>query len=269
MDLLDLARAAVLGILQGLTEFLPVSSTGHLLIVGRAIGYDDPGGVFTVMIQLGSILAVMWLYRQRIIDVTLGLWTKPDARRFALMLFFSFLPAAFVGLVANNYVRNELYLRLDIIAFALILGGFAMLAVEKWPPKVEVKDAANTPIWRAIGVGVFQTLALIPGVSRSGATIFGGLVLGLDRRAAAEFSFFLAMPTMMAAFVLDFWTVKDHITTDRIAEIAVGFVFAFISAALVVKPFLDFVTRVGFGPFAWYRIVFGAALLGVLAMGWL
>jgi undecaprenyl-diphosphatase len=269
LDLLDLARAAVLGILQGLTEFLPVSSTGHLLIVGRAIGYDDPGGVFTVMIQLGSILAVMWLYRQRIIDVTLGLWTKPDARRFALMLFFSFLPAAFVGLVANNYVRNELYLRLDIIAFALILGGFAMLAVEKWPPKVEVKDAANTPIWRAIGVGVFQTLALIPGVSRSGATIFGGLVLGLDRRAAAEFSFFLAMPTMMAAFVLDFWTVKDHITTDRIAEIAVGFVFAFISAALVVKPFLDFVTRVGFGPFAWYRIVFGAALLGVLAMGWL
>lgn len=269
LDWLDLARAAVLGILQGLTEFLPVSSTGHLLIFGRAIGYDDPGGVFTVMIQLGSILAVMWLYRQRIVDVTLGLWTKPDARRFALMLFFSFLPAAFVGLIANNFVRTELYLRLDIIAYALILGGFAMLAVEKWPPKTEVNDAADTPIWRAIGVGVFQTLALIPGVSRSGATIFGGLVLGLDRRAAAEFSFFLAMPTMVAAFVLDFWTVKDHITGDRIAEIAVGFVFAFLSAAAVVKPFLDFVTRVGFGPFAWYRIVFGAALLGVLALGWL
>ena len=267
MDLLDLARAAVLGILQGLTEFLPVSSTGHLLIAGRAIGYDDPGGVFTVMIQLGSILAVMWLYRQRIIDVTLGLWTKPDARRFAMMLFFSFLPAAFVGLIANRFVRDELYIRLDIIAIALILGGFAMLAVEKWPPKIEVKEAANTPIWRAIGVGVFQTLALIPGVSRSGATIFGGLVLGLDRRAAAEFSFFLAMPTMVAAFALDFWTVKDHITSDRIAEIAVGFVFAFISAAVVVKPFLDFVTRVGFAPFAWYRIVFGIVMLGVLAMG--
>jgi undecaprenyl-diphosphatase len=144
-----------------------------------------------------------------------------------------------------------------------------MLALEKWPPKVEVTDAAQTPIWRAIGVGVFQTLALIPGVSRSGATIFGGLALGLDRRAAAEFSFFLAMPTMVAAFVLDFLTVKDHITPDRIAEIAVGFVFAFISAWLVVKPFLNFVTRVGFGPFAWYRIVFGAVILGVLAMGWL
>jgi undecaprenyl-diphosphatase len=144
-----------------------------------------------------------------------------------------------------------------------------MLAIEKWRPPVEVTDAATTPIGRAIGVGVFQTLALIPGVSRSGATIFGGLVLGLDRRAAAEFSFFLAMPTMMAAFVLDFWTVKDHISGDRIAEIAVGFVFAFISAAMVVKPFLDFVTKVGFAPFGWYRIVAGAVLLGVLAMGWL
>lgn len=269
MDFLDLIRAAVLGVLQGLTEFLPVSSTGHLLIFGRMIGYDDPGGVFTVMIQLGSILAVMWLYRQRIIDAVVGLPTKPEARRFALMLFLAFLPAAFIGLLANSYVRNELYLRLDIIAWALILGGFAMLAIEKWRPPIEVKDAAETPIGRAIGVGVFQTLALIPGVSRSGATIFGGLVLGLDRRAAAEFSFFLAMPTMVAAFILDFWTVKDSITPDRITEIAVGFVFAFISAALVVKPFLNFVTRIGFAPFGWYRIVFGAFILGLLALGWL
>lgn len=269
MDLLDLFRAAILGVLQGLTEFLPVSSTGHLLIFGRAIGYDDPGGVFTVMIQLGSILAIMWLYRQRIWDVVTGLPTKPEARRFALMLFFAFLPAACVGLVANTYIRTELYVRLDIIAIALILGGFAMLAIEKWPPKVEVRDAGETPIWRAVGVGAFQTLALIPGVSRSGATIFGGLSLGLDRRAAAEFSFFLAMPTMVAAFALDFWTVKDHITQDRIAEIAVGFVFAFLSAWLVVKPFLNFVTRVGFAPFGWYRIIFGAVILGVLAMNWL
>jgi undecaprenyl pyrophosphate phosphatase UppP len=186
LDFADLIRAALLGILQGLTEFLPVSSTGHLLIAGRAIGYEDPGGVFTVMIQLGSILAIMWLYRQRIWDVTTGLFTKPDARRFALMLFFAFLPAAFVGLLANSYVRNELYLRLDIIAWALILGGVAMLALEKWPPKVEVKDAADTPIWRAIGVGVFQTLALIPGVSRSGATIFGWT--GARRRSSRSSS---------------------------------------------------------------------------------
>ncbi|MFN3464886.1 MAG: undecaprenyl-diphosphate phosphatase, partial [Terricaulis sp.] len=264
-----LLRAAVLGVLQGLTEFLPVSSTGHLLAAQRMIGYDDPGGVFTVMIQLGSILAVMWLYRRRIIDVILGLRTEPAARRFAFMLVLAFLPAAAVGFGASAYIRDELYRRLDLIAWALILGGIAMLAIERWRPQVKVLDAAKTPIWRAFGIGVFQTLALFPGVSRAGATIFGGLILGLDRRAAAEFSFFLAMPTMIAAFAYDFIQVKDHIEPERIAEIGVGFVFAFISAALVVKPFLDFVGRVGFGPFAWYRIAAGAALLGALMLGML
>ncbi len=269
LDLLDLARAALLGILQGLTEFLPVSSTAHLLIGSDLIGYDDPGGVFAVMIQLGSILAVMWLYRQRIIDVTLGLRSKPDARRFALMLFLAFLPALIMGVLFVRFVKDEVYERLDIIAWALILGGLAMMLIERYRPPVEITDADKTPIGRAIGVGVFQTLALIPGVSRSGATIYGGLLLGLDRRAAAEFSFFLAMPTMIAAFVHDFLEVKDHITPDRAAEIATGFVFAFISAALVVRPFLDFVTRVGFGPFAWYRIAAGAMLLGAFALGWI
>ena len=269
MDFADLARAALLGILQGLTEFLPVSSTGHLIIAGHAIGFDDPGGVFTVMIQLGSILAVMWLYRQRIWDVITGLPTKPEARRFAIMLFLAFLPAVVIGLFAADYVKTVLYESLNVIAWALIIGGIVMLAIERWRPTPTVEDAAQTPIWRAVAVGVFQTLALIPGVSRSGATIFGGLLLGLDRRAAAEFSFFLAMPTMAAAFLHDFLEVKDHISSERIAEIAVGFIFAFISALIVVKPFLNFVTRVGFAPFAWYRIVAGAALLGVLAMGWL
>ncbi|MBL8543211.1 MAG: undecaprenyl-diphosphate phosphatase [Hyphomonadaceae bacterium] len=269
MDLIDLARAALLGIIQGLTEFLPVSSTAHLLISERLLGYDDPGGAFTVMIQLGSILAVMWLYRQRIFDVVTGLPTKPEARRFALMLFLAFLPAVAIGLLAADYVKTVLYESLDVIAWALLLGGFAMMAIERFRPAPEVEDAANTPIIRAIGVGFFQTLALIPGVSRSGATIFGGLLLGLDRRAAAEFSFFLAMPTMAAAFLHDFLEVKDHISSDRIVEIAVGFVFAFLSAALVVKPFLGFVTRVGFGPFAWYRVALGGALLGALALGWL
>lgn len=267
--MLDLLRAAFLGVLQGLTEFLPVSSTGHLLVAAEAIGYDDPGGVFTVMIQLGSILAVMWLYRQRIIDVIVGLPTKPEARRFALMLFLSFLPAVLIGFLAADYVKYVLYESLSVIAWALILGGFAMLAIERFRPAPQITDAADTPIWRAVGVGIFQTLALIPGVSRSGATIYGGLLLGLDRRAAAEFSFFLAMPTMTAAFVYDFFEVKDLITPDRVAEIAVGFMFAFISALVVVRPFLDFVTRIGFGPFAIYRIVAGAAVLGALALGWL
>ncbi|MGE0597573.1 MAG: undecaprenyl-diphosphate phosphatase [Hyphomonadaceae bacterium] len=269
MDWLDLVRAAFLGVLQGLTEFLPVSSTGHLLIAGDLIGYDDPGGAFTVMIQLGSILAVMWLYRQRIIDVVLGLPTKPEARRFALMLFLAFLPAVAIGFFAADYVKTVLYESLSVIAWALLIGGLAMLLLERFRPTPVVTDAAETPIWRAVAVGFMQCIAMIPGVSRSGATIYGGLLLGLDRRAAAEFSFFLAMPTMIAAFIYDFLQVKDHIGGDRIAEIAVGFVFAFLAAAAVVKPFLDYVTRVGFAPFAWYRIALGGVLLAALAMGWL
>jgi undecaprenyl-diphosphatase len=269
LDWLDIARAALLGILQGLTEFLPVSSTGHLLIGARLIGYEDPDSAFTVMIQLGSILAVMWLYRQRIVDVVVGLPTKPEARRFALMLFLAFLPAVAAGVFFAEFVTQVLHESLSVIAWALLIGGVAMLAIERFRPTPQVSDAAETPIWRAVGVGLAQCVALIPGVSRSGATIYGGLLLGLDRRAAAEFSFFLAMPTMTAAFVYDFIRIKDTISGDRIAEIAVGFVFAFISAALVVKPFLDYVTRVGFGPFAWYRILMGAALLGALALGWL
>jgi undecaprenyl-diphosphatase len=269
LDIINLVKAALLGVLQGLTEFLPVSSTAHLLIAERLIGFDDPGGAFTVMIQLGSVLAVMWLYRQRIVDVVTGLPTKPEARRFALMLFLAFLPAVAIGLFAADFVKTVLYESFNIIAWALILGGVAMLLIERFMPTPTVTDTDKTPIGRAIGVGFFQTLALIPGVSRSGATIFGGLLLGLDRRTAAEFSFFLAMPTMSAAFLHDFLDIKDHITSDRIIVIAVGFVFAFLSAWVVVKPFLNFVTRIGFAPFAWYRIAIGVVLLGLLSQNML
>jgi undecaprenyl-diphosphatase len=268
LDFLDLLRAALLGILQGLTEFLPISSTGHLLLGAEIIGYDDPGGVFTVMIQLGSILAVMWLYRQRIFDVVTGLPTKPEARRFALMLFLAFLPAVLIGFFAADYVKLVLYESFLVIGWALLAGGVLMLALERFRPTPVVTDAAQTPISRAVAVGFMQCIAMIPGVSRSGATIYGGLLLGLDRRAAAEFSFFLALPTMLAAFVYDFVPIKDQIGADRIAEIAVGFFFAFISAAAVVKPFLNYVTRVGFAPFAWYRIGLGAMLLLAVYAGW-
>jgi len=154
-----------------------------------------------------------------------------------------------------------------VIAWALLIGGVLMLALERFAPTPVVTDAAQTPIWRAVAVGCMQCIAMIPGVSRSGATIYGGLLLGLDRRAAAEFSFFLAMPTMVAAFIYDFIKIKDQIGADRVAEIAVGFVFAFISAVIVVKPFLEYVTRVGFAPFAWYRIGLGALLLAGLYSG--
>ncbi len=282
MDWLNLLRAAVLGIVQGLTEFLPVSSTAHLLIGRDLLGYQDQGSLFVVMIQLGSILAVMWLYRARILEVIVGLPTKPEARRFALMLLLAFLPAIPIALLGEPFITGVLHESFQVIAWALILGGIAMMLIERFAPAHSIEDAAHTPIWRAIGVGFFQTLALIPGVSRSGATIFGGLILGLNRRAAAEFSFFLAMPTMIAAFVYDCMKVVRGFSGDVEAggqavtitpafatEIAVGFVFAFISAVLVVKPFLEFVTRVGFAPFAWYRIAAGAALLAAVWQGWL
>lgn len=268
MDPILLLKALVLGIVQGMTEFLPISSTAHLLLGERLLGFEDEGGLFTVMIQFGSILAVMWLYRERIWETVTGLATKPEARRFALMLIAAFIPALIAGIFLADFVKAVLYESLMVIAIAFIVGGVVMLIIERYRPAPTVQLAENTPLVRAIGIGVFQTFALIPGVSRSGATIIGGLALGLDRRAAAEFSFFLAMPTMAAAFVHDLMQLESHaVTTDRLILIAVGFVAAFIAALLVVKPFLDFVSRAGFWPFAWYRIGMGAFLLVLLGLG--
>jgi undecaprenyl-diphosphatase len=261
--------AAILGVVQGLTEFLPISSTAHLLIGGQLLGHDDPGGVFTVMIQLGAILAVMWLYRQRILAVASGLFSRPEARRFAAMVLVAFLPAAIAGLLLGDVVASVLYESPIVFGWAFILGGLVMLAVERVVRTPDVHDADRTPMARAFGIGVFQALALIPGVSRSGATIVGGLLMRLDRGAAAEFSFFLAMPTMMAAFVYKLWEVRDHLAPERAGEIAVGFVMAFVAALVVVGPFLRFVSRSGFAPFAWYRIVTGVLVLAAAGSGWL
>ena len=257
--------AAILGVIQGLTEFLPVSSTAHLLIAQKLWGYEDPA--FTTMIQLGSVLAVMWLYRAKITSVIAGLPSDPDARRFTLMLIVAFIPAVIGGLLFGDYVQEQLY-ELLVIAYAFVIGGVVMLVVEKYRPEPSVVDAERTPVRRALGIGVCQLLALVPGVSRSGATIVGGMVLGLDRAAAAEFSFFLAMPTMTAAFVYSLLDEELAFPAERAIEIAIGFVMAFISARLVVKPFLQFVRRAGFVPFAWYRIVFGAVLLVAVLSGW-
>lgn len=262
-----LVAAAVLGVLQGLTEFLPISSTAHLLIAGDLLGYEDPGGVFTVMIQLGSIFAVMWLYRSKIISVAAGLGTDPAARRFAAALLLAFLPSLVAGALLAGYVKTVLYNSPLVFAVAFIAGGIVMLVVERYRPGPVVNQADATPPARALGVGAFQTLALVPGVSRSGATIVGGMLMRLDRAAAAEFSFFLAMPTMVAAFVHDLVEVRGHLSPDRAIEIAVGFVAAFLAAAVVVKPFLRFVTRAGFAPFAWYRIGIGILLLVAIGTG--
>ena len=261
-------QAALLGIVQGVTEFLPVSSTAHLLIASRLIGFKDPGGVFTVMIQLGSIVAVVWLYRDRILDVVSGLSTRPDARRFALMLFVALLPALAAGAALSGFVTRVLYNALAVSGATFVLGGIVILIVERFQPPVTVRDVDGTPVSKAFGIGVCQAVAIVPGVSRSGATIMGGLALGLDRAVATEFSFFLAMPTLTAAFANSLWKVRHDITAAQTTNIAIGFVMAFISSALVVKPFLSFVRRSGFQAFAWYRIVAGTALLAAVYAGW-
>jgi undecaprenyl-diphosphatase len=261
--------AALLGVVQGLTEFLPISSTAHLLLGGRLLGYEDPGGTFTVMIQLGSILAVMWLYRDTIARVVTGLLSNAEARRFTLMLIVAFAPAVFAGLFLADFVQGVLYESPRVIAVAFIVGGLVILAVERLAPVPSVAEAERTPIVRALGVGACQVLALIPGVSRSGATIVGGRLLGLDRGAAAEFSFFLAMPTMGAAFAYELLKLRGHFAPGQGTEIVIGFVMAFLSALVVVRPFLRFVARTGFAPFAYYRIAAGVLILAASAAGWL
>ncbi len=266
---MTLFLAALLGVVQGLTEFLPVSSTAHLLIGARLLHFSDPGGVFTVMIQLGSIVAIMWLYRVKIGHVLRGLPSDRDARHFVLMIGVAFLPAAVAGALLSGFVKRVLYTTPTVIAVSFIVGGIVMLIVERYRPEPLVLNADHTSLARALGIGACQVLALVPGVSRSGATIVGAMLLGLDRPAAAEFSFFLAMPTLTAAFAHDLLEARHSLGSQLGLEIAVGFVFAFIASALVVKPFLALVRRAGFVPFAWYRIAAGVVLLAALAAGWL
>ena len=266
---MEFFNAALLGVVQGLTEFLPISSTAHLILGARMLGFQDPGGVFTVMIQLGAILAVIWLYRAKVISVVLGLPTQPEARRFAALVLLGFLPALVAGALFSDYVKQVLYYSPGVIAAAFIAGGIVMLLVERLRPLPTVTSLDAMPFSKALAVGVGQVLALIPGVSRSGATIVGGLLSGLDRTTAAEFSFFLSMPTMVAAFVHDLIEVRHDLSTARAGEIGIGFVMAFIAALLVVRPFLRFVGRAGFAPFAWYRISAGAAIVLAMAAGWL
>ena len=261
-------QAALLGVVQGVTEFLPVSSTAHLLIASRLLGFQDPGGVFTVMIQLGSIFAVVWLYRAKILDVVTGLADRPEARRFAAMLLVALMPALVAGALLSRYVTRVLYDTLWVSGVTFVLGGIAILLIERFRPPPVVRDVDATPIGKAFGIGVCQALAIVPGVSRSGATIMGGLTLGLDRPVATEFSFFLAIPTLTAAFANSLWKVRHELTSAQVSHIAIGFVMAFISSALVVRPFLNYVRRSGFQSFAWYRIVAGLALLAALSAGW-
>lgn len=263
----DWLIATLLGLIEGLTEFIPVSSTGHLLLAKTALGLaDKPWNTFVVLIQLGAILAVVALYFQRLWTVVVRLPTDPAARRFALSIIVAFLPAVFAGLTLYSWIKTVLFESPAVICWSLLLGGVALLGLERLARNARFHDAMTVGLAPAFGVGLFQCLSLIPGVSRSGATIVGGLVLGLDRRAAAEFSFFLAIPTMAAAFAKDAWENRHLIHGHDAGLIALGFVVSFLSGAFVIRTMLGFVERFGFAPFAWWRIIVGGAGLLALAL---
>ncbi len=259
-------QAAILGVVQGITEFLPVSSTAHLLIAGRLLGFDDP--IFTITIQLGSIFAVVWLYREKLFHVLRGLSTQPSARRFVIIILVALIPALVAGAALSGFITRVLYRTLLVNAVTFVVGGIIILIVERMQSRPTVHHVDNTPVSKAFGIGVCQAVAIIPGVSRSGATIIGGLALGLDRAVATEFSFFLAIPTLAAAFANSLWKARHDFTTVQSTNIAIGFVMAFISSALVIKPFLNYVRRSGFQAFAWYRIIAGLVLAAAIAAGW-
>lgn len=281
MDFLYLLKAAILGIVEGLTEFLPISSTAHLIIWGDWLNFDSGDvKVFEIVIQFGSIMAVVWIYRYYIVDVIKGLlrWEMKQVL-FVRNLLLAFLPAAIIGLLIIDQVAKLLDGKFMIYVFTLILGGFIMLWVESRPQMKKANQMVdeNAPpgegldsiTWKqALVVGFAQCLAMVPGTSRSGATIISGMIAGIPRRAATEFSFFLAMPTMLAATVLSLYKYGDQLSSDNFLAIVVGFIFAFISALFLVKAILRFVSKHSYKPFAYYRIVFGA-VVGLWAMGYL
>jgi undecaprenyl-diphosphatase len=263
MDLSSILKALVLGIVEGLTEFLPVSSTAHLLLGGALLGFDSPNRTFEVMIQLGAILALLVVYTGRLWKIAAGLGSDPDARRFVIGILLAFLPAVLIGLVIGKYVEQLLY-HLWIPCVTLIVGGIILLIVDRIPFKPRHLDAQKFPILTSIAIGVCQCLAMVPGVSRSGATIVGALFLGASKRAAAEFSFFLAMPTMVGAFAYKLYKDYSTLTFDRAGLIAIGFVASFVVAVIVVRTLLDFVARNGFALFAYWRIAVGT--IGLIAI---
>ena len=263
---MDIVTAILLGIVEGITEFLPVSSTGHLILATELMGYDAKRwALFNIAIQPGAILAIVVLYWRTFRDVLVGLFAAaPDAIAFVRNLLIAFAPAVVLGLALGDWI-DVLLENAVVVAWALIIGGVAILIIERFAKTVEVGGVANVTTRQAITIGLVQCIAMIPGVSRSGATILGAMSLGIDRKTAAEFSFFLALPTLSGATALQMYKARDAVTADELGLIAVGFVVSFVVAVIAVKSFLAVVTRYGFAPFAWYRIVVGAAALIWLA----
>lgn len=257
----DMIEAAILGVVEALTEFLPVSSTGHLILGTALLHFDGPPGkVFEVVIQMGAILAVVVIYWRRFFDVLLRLGRDPGAMRFVVAILLAFLPAAVVGVAVHGIIKTYLFTPF-VVALSMILGGVAILVIERLRPVPTVNQIERFSPKLALGIGIIQCLAMIPGVSRSGATILGALMMGVTRKTAAEFSFFLAIPTLTGAAVYDLYKNRATLSLDGMELIAIGFIAAFIVSLWVIRWFVNFVGRHGFGPFAWYRIIVGGVLL--------
>ena len=264
----SIISALLLGIIEGLTEFIPVSSTAHVLLAGHFLGFKSPGNTFAVLIQLGAILAILLVYFQKLLSIAKDLPTSPKARGFVLAVLVAFLPAAIIGAIAHDFIKEVLFETPMLICIVLIIGGIILLAVDKMKLTPKYTDVMDYPPSLAFKIGLFQCLAMIPGMSRSGSTIVGALLMGTDKRSAAEFSFFLAMPTMLGAFTLDLYKNRSALSMDDSAMIAIGFIAAFVSGIFVVRSLLDFVSRRGFALFAWWRISVGAAgLIGLMLVG--
>ena len=264
----SIVSALILGIIEGLTEFIPVSSTAHVLLAGHFLGFKSPGNTFAVLIQLGAILAILAVYTTKLISIALALPTSAGARRFVLSVLLAFLPAAVIGALAHDFIKTVLFETPMLICIVLIIGGVILYIIDRLPLTPRYTDVMDYPPSLALKIGFCQCLAMIPGTSRSGATIAGALLMGTDKRSAAEFSFFLAMPTMLGAFTLDLYKNRDALNVDDVTVIAIGFLAAFVSALLVVRSLLDFVSRRGFAPFAIWRIVVGTAgLIGLWLVG--
>jgi undecaprenyl-diphosphatase len=248
---IDLIKAAVLGLVEGLTEFLPVSSTGHLLLMERLLGWSDDafGKSFTVLIQLGAILALLTIYFTRLWNLALNMFTSWPAARFVIGVLLAFLPAAVIGALAYGFIKSVLF-DVRIVCITLVLGGFVLLWVDRMNLQARRHDATEFPLWMYFAIGLFQCVSMIPGVSRAGATIVGAMLFGGDRRAAAEFSFWLAMPTMVGAFAFEAYKSRSELAHGPILPIAVGFVASFIFGWIVVKTFLRYVQRHSFAVFA-------------------
>ncbi|MDQ6436214.1 undecaprenyl-diphosphate phosphatase [Mesorhizobium sp. LHD-90] len=264
MEHQTIVEALLLGLLEGLTEFIPVSSTGHILLAGHFLGFQSTGKAFEVLIQLGAILAILSVYSARLMKILADLPRDPRTRRFVLGILIAFLPAAVIGALAHSFIKTVLFETPKLICIMLIFGGFVLLAVDRMRLKPRYHDVMDFPLSLCLKIGIFQCLAMIPGTSRSGATIVGALLMGTDKRSAAEFSFFLAMPTMAGAFAYDLLKNHDALSSGDWGIIAAGFVAAFVMAVIVVRGLLGYVSRRGFSLFAWWRLIVGS--LGLIAL---